>query len=148
MMQRILNSKNFVACLVSAGTGMVLYFKLPFPGENVFLQVVALRVPLVHDGLFYSYNLFLFTTPYLACSIPLSGLYVFGLTVHNRIRAGKLPPYPDPSKRNALFLVVSEIHNQRKPIASESRHSSAARQSSAQSVQERRGAAYAHSFAR
>ena len=77
MMQRILNSKNFVACLLSAGTGMVLYFRLPFPIGNVFLQVVALRVPLVHDGLFYSYNLFLFTTPYIAYSILLSGLYIY-----------------------------------------------------------------------
>ena len=118
-MQRILNSKNFVACLLSAATGMVFYFKLPFPGENVFLQVVALRVPLVHDGLFYSYNLFLFTTPYIAYSILLSGLYVFGFTVHKRIRAGKLPLYPDPSKRNDLFLVVGEIHNERRPIPSE-----------------------------
>jgi hypothetical protein len=96
MTQRILNSKNFVACLLAAITGMVLYFKLPFPTENVFLQLIALRAPLVHGGLFYSYNLFLFTTPYIAYSIVLSGLYVFGLTVHKEIRAGKLPPYPDP----------------------------------------------------
>lgn len=95
--------------------GMKLYFKLPFPGENVFLQVMALRVPVAHDGLFYSYNLFFFTTPCIAYSILLSGLYVFDHTVHNRIRAGKLPPYPDPSKRNDLFLVVGEIRN--KPSA-------------------------------
>src|ERR1700674_609295 len=98
---------------------MELYFKLPFSGENVLLQVMALRVPLVHEGLFYSYNLFLFTTPYMAYSILLSGMYVFGLTVRLRIRAGKLPPYAGPSPRNDLFLVVGEIHNRRKPIASE-----------------------------
>src|SRR6202035_5061368 len=119
VIQRILNSKNFVACLLAAATGMVLYFKLPFPAENLFLRLVALRAPLVHDGLFYSYNLFLFTTPYIAYSILLSGLYVFGLTVHKRIRAGKLPPYPDPSTRADLFLVVGEVHNKRRPIASE-----------------------------
>jgi hypothetical protein len=76
--------------------------------------VTALRVQLVRQGLF--------TTPYMAYSIPLSGLYVFGLTFHKRIHAGKLPPYPDPSKRDDLFLVVGEIHNQRKPIPSESPH--------------------------
>jgi len=31
MIQRILNSKNFVACLLAAATGIALYFKCPFP---------------------------------------------------------------------------------------------------------------------
>src|ERR1700687_4860926 len=123
MIQRILSSKNFVACLLAAATGMALYFKLPFPAENVFLQLMALRAPLVHEGLFYSYNLFLFTTPYIAYSIVLSGLYVFGLTVHKKIRAGKLPLYPDPRKRDELFVVVGEVHNNRKPGHSDTPHS-------------------------
>jgi len=122
MIQRILSSKNFVACLLAAATGMALYFKHPFPAENVFLQLMALRAPLVHEGLFYSYNLFLFTTPYTAYSIMLSGLYVFGLTVHKKIRAGKLPLYPDPRKREELFVVVGEVHNKRKPGPSETPH--------------------------
>jgi hypothetical protein len=78
--------------LLAAAMGMELYFKAPFPRENVFLQVMALRVSRVHEWLFYSYNLFLFATPYTAYSILLSGLHVFGLTVHQRIRAGQLPP--------------------------------------------------------
>src|ERR1700674_3267925 len=81
---------------------MELYFKLPFSGENVLLQVMALRVPLVHEGLFYSYNLFLFTTPYMAYSILLSGLHVFDLTAHNRIRARQLPPYPDQQAKRFI----------------------------------------------
>ena len=41
-----------------------------------------------------------------ATSIVLSGLYVFGLTLHKKIRAGKLPPYPDPRKREELFVAA------------------------------------------
>jgi hypothetical protein len=119
MIQRILNSRNFVASLLAAATGMVLYLRLPFPNGNVFLQIIALRAPLVHYGLFYSYNLFLFTTPYIGYSILLSGLYVFGLRVRRKTRAGKLPPYPEPSKRDDLFLVVGEVHNRRKTTPSE-----------------------------
>jgi|ERR1700730_1875671 len=122
MRQRILNSRNFVACLLAAATEVELYFELPFPGENGFLQVMAVRVPLMHEGLFYSHNLSLFTAPYTAYSTLLFGPHVFGLTVHQRIRAGKLPPYPDPSKRNDLFLVVGEIHNQRQSEPSETPH--------------------------
>jgi hypothetical protein len=119
VIQRILNSKNFVACLLAAATGMALYFEVPFPAENLFLRLVALRAPLVRDGLFYSYNLFLFTTPYIVFSIVLSGLYVAGLKVRRRVRAGKLPPYPDPQTREELFVVLGEIHDPRKPIPSE-----------------------------
>jgi len=35
MIQKILNSKNFVACLLAAATGMTLYFRVPFPDENI-----------------------------------------------------------------------------------------------------------------
>ena len=103
MIQRILSSKNFVACLLAAATGMALFFKLPFPAENVFLQLMALRAPLVHEGLFYSYNLFLFTTPYIAYSIVLSGLYVFGLTLHKKIRAGQIASLSRPTETRGAF---------------------------------------------
>jgi len=119
MIQRILNSRNFVASLLAMGTGMALYLKLPFPSENVFLQLIAVRAPIVYGGVFYSYRLFLFTTPYISYSILLSGLYVFGLRVRRKTRAGKLPPYPEPAKRDKLFLVVGEVHNRRRPTPSE-----------------------------
>ncbi len=32
------------------------------------------------------------------------------------ISPGRLPKYPDPSKRDDLFLVVGEVHNPRKPV--------------------------------
>src|SRR5258708_26706795 len=79
MMQKILNSKNFVACLLAAATGMTLYFRAPFPEENVFLQVMALRSPSVFYFVKYSYMLFLFSTPYIGYSIALSGVYIFTL---------------------------------------------------------------------
>ena len=43
MMQRILNSKNLVAFVLAAATGMTLYFRVPFPEANLFLRVMALR---------------------------------------------------------------------------------------------------------
>ena len=119
MIQRILNSKDFVACLLAGVTGMMLYFKAPFPEGNIFLGLVALRAPVVYDGIFYSYRLFLFTTPYIGYSIVLSGLYVAGLRVPRKVSAGKLPPYPDPQKRQELFVVVGEVHDSRKPVPSE-----------------------------
>jgi len=118
MMQRVLTSKNFVACLLALATGIVLYFKMPFPADNIFLQIMSARAPLVYQGTFYSYDLFLFTTPYIAYSIVLSAVYVSALSIRRRIRAGKLPTYPDPKKRDELFVILGEVHNDRKPTPS------------------------------
>ena len=89
MMQKILNSKNFVACLLAAATGMTLYFRVPFPEENVFLQVMALRSPSIFYFVKYSYTLFLFSTPYIGYSMVLSGIYIFSLKAGRRVRAGR-----------------------------------------------------------
>jgi len=64
MMQRILNSKNLVAFILAAATGMTLHFRMPFPEGNIFLRVMALRSPSAFEVLKYSYTLFLFSTPY------------------------------------------------------------------------------------
>jgi len=119
MIQRLINSKNFVAFVLTAITGIALYFYMPFPAQNVFLQLMALRAPLVFEGVKWSYNLFLFSTPYIVYSILLSGLYIFALKAHRKITAGRLPRYPDPRQRQELFLVVGEVHNPRKPIPAE-----------------------------
>src|ERR1700738_4513109 len=119
MMQKILNSKNFVACLLAAATGMTLYFRVPFPEDNVFLQVMALRSPSIFFFVKYSYTLFLFSTPYIGYSIVLSGVYIFTLKAGRRIRAGRLPLFPEPHKRDELFLVLGEVHNPRKQAPAE-----------------------------
>src|ERR1700721_1115354 len=119
MMQKILNSKNFVACLLAAATGNALYFRVPFPEENVFLQVMAVRSPSIFYFVKYSYTLFLFSTPYIGYSIALSGVYIFTLKAGRRIRAGRLPLFPEPHTRDELFLVLGEVHNPRKQAPAE-----------------------------
>src|SRR5947208_3720449 len=92
MIQPILHSRHFLACLLSAPAFL-------------FLK--------------YSYTLFLYTTPYIAYSILLSGIYIFALKASRKIRAGKLPLYPAPRKRTELSLVVGEVHHPRKQMPSE-----------------------------
>src|SRR6266853_2788437 len=121
MIQRILHSRHFLACLLSAATGMALYFRTPFPKDNIFLRVMAIRSASAFLFFKYSYTLFLYTTPYLAYSILLSGIYIFALKAGRKIRAGKLPLYPAPRKRTELSLVVGEVHHPRKQRPSEKR---------------------------
>src|SRR6266704_2465605 len=119
MIQRILHARRLLACLLSAATGMALYFSTPFPEDNIFLRVMAIRSAPAFLFFKYSYTLFLYTTPYIAYSILLSGIYIFALKAGRKIRAGKLPLYPAPRKRTELSLVVGEVHHPRKQIPSE-----------------------------
>src|SRR6516162_7787263 len=119
MIQRILDSRHFLACLLSAATGMALYFFTPFPEDNIFLRVMAIRSSSAFLFFKYSYTLFLYTTPYIAFSILFSGIYIFALKAGRKIRAGKLPLYPASRKRAELSLVVGEVHHPRKQMPSE-----------------------------
>ena len=86
MIQRILNSRNFLAVLLALVTGTLFYLKMPWPMTNAmipqtwneyFLRLVALRDPWTYAGLKASYNMMLFTTPYIGYSFLLSALYIF-----------------------------------------------------------------------
>jgi hypothetical protein len=97
---------------------MVLYFRTPFPEDNIFLRVIAIRSAPAFLFSKYSYTLFLDTTPYIAYSILLSGIYIFALKAGRKIRAGKLLLYPNPRKKTELSLVVGEAHHARNQIPS------------------------------
>jgi hypothetical protein len=122
VIQRILNSKNFIAFVLASATGMTLYFLLPFPAGNLFLRLIAVRAPLVYSGAKYSYIAMLFTTPYIILSILLSGLYIFTLKIRKEVSPARLPAYPAAQHRDELFLVVGEVHDQRKPVPAENPH--------------------------
>ncbi|HET8925229.1 MAG TPA: TraM recognition domain-containing protein [Candidatus Acidoferrum sp.] len=117
-MQRILNSRIFLAALLAMATGAYLFYTYPFPGDQVFLRVVSIRAPYVFLSFKYLYGIFLFTTPYMAYATILSGLYIFTLRSTWRITPGRLPRYIDPRKRKDLFLVLGEVHHPRRPIPS------------------------------
>jgi hypothetical protein len=118
MMQRVLNSRVFLAALLAMATGAYLFYAYPFPGEQVFLRVISIRAPYAFHTFKYLYNAFLFTTPYMGYATILSGLYIFTLRATWRITPGRLPQYTDPRKRKELFLVIGEVHHPRKAIPS------------------------------
>ena len=122
MMQRILVSKNFIASVLAAASGLALFYLASFPEADPFLQLIALKSPVVFGGVKYSYFAMLFTTPYWFFSVVLSGLYIFTLKARHRVAPMPLPIYPDPTKRDELFLVLGEVHDPRKTIPSENPH--------------------------
>ena len=115
-MQRVLESRAFLAAILAMATGAFLFYTRAFPDDQILLRVIAVRAPEVFLSLKYLYYTFLFSTPYLAYSVALSGFYIFTLKARRRIEPGRLPLYPDPHTRDDLFLVVGEVHNPRKPV--------------------------------
>lgn len=120
MIQRLLNSRTLLACLLAMATGFTLYVEVPFPAQNLFLELTFLWARPVFLGFKYGYIVFLYTTPYIAYSILLSEIYIFTLKTPRKTRPGNLPPYPDPRRREDLFLVIGEIHDGRTPGPSSS----------------------------
>jgi hypothetical protein len=128
MIQRVLNSKNFLALLLAMLTGTLLYFRLPWPmagalvpptWNEYFLRLVALRDPWTYAGLKVSYHVMLFTTPYIGYSFLFSVFYIFTLRPRRAGKLQPLPPYPAVDTRSKLSLVLGEVHNPRLPIPAE-----------------------------
>ena len=96
LMQRALESRAFISAILAMAAGAFLFYTHPFPDEQIFLRVIALRAPHAFLSFKYLYYVLLFTTPYLVCSAALSGLYIFTLKARRTISPGRLPEYPDP----------------------------------------------------
>jgi len=122
VIQRILHARHFLACILAAATGMAFYFRAPFPDGNLFVHVMASRAVSAYLFFKYSYIVLLYTTPYIVYSMLFSGVYIFALKASRKIRAGKLPLYPNPEQRTELSLVVGELHHPRKRVPSETPH--------------------------
>jgi hypothetical protein len=111
MLERVTNSRTFVSFVLAGLTGLILFTAYPFPQGNLYLQYVALKDPLVYSVLAGSYTLFLFTTPFFIYSAGFSGVYVVSFARKRKRKPSSLPPYPDPSLREDLFLIIGEVHH-------------------------------------
>ncbi len=111
MVRALVESRQFISFLLSAGLGLAGFYRLPFPSDNALLALVRLQKPGIFLGIKWSFTAMLFTTPYVTCSVLFSLAYIFIIRQEKTVRAQRLPMYPPPATRGELFLVVGEIHN-------------------------------------
>jgi hypothetical protein len=97
---------------MSLASGIVLNSIFPINAANPFLRLIELERPLVFHAVVWSYGLFLYSTPFIACSMIISLLYVHLYRSEQELTAGSLPPYPNPRTRTELSLIVGEVHRQ------------------------------------
>ncbi len=100
---------------LSIACGIVLNSVFPIDTANRLLRLIALERPAVFHAVVWSYDLFLYSTPFLACSMIFSLLYVHLYRSEQELAAGSLPPYPEPHTRTELSLVLGEVHRQLVP---------------------------------
>jgi hypothetical protein len=105
---------------LSATCGIVLNSLFPMNTTNPLLRLIALERPPIFHALVSSYQLFLYSTPFLIFSMIFSLLYVHLYRAELELAVGALPPYPDPHTRTELSLVLGEVHRQLVPKPSPS----------------------------
>jgi hypothetical protein len=125
VIQRVLNSKNFLALVLAMVTGTLLFLKIPWPmtdslhpptWDEYYLRLIAVHDPWSYAALKLGYRVMQFTTPYIGYSFLLSALYIFSLQPRRKSVPRDLPPFPPVEQREYLYLILGEIHNPRLPI--------------------------------
>ncbi len=103
---------------LAAAASIVLRTFWPWPAEQPLLRYFAVQQPTVYAIVAHGYDMFLFTTPFLFCSVVFSLLYVHVYRRELETTAGSLPSYPDSAKRKNLCLILGELHHQLSPSPS------------------------------
>ena len=114
-MSRVIQSRTWWSLFLSIPVGLAGLLSWPFPEENSLLQLVLLRKPLLFYAIKYAYLTMLFSTPFIAFSTLLSLLYIFFARREKPTGEIRLPNYPEPEHRDALYLVIGEVHHAKKP---------------------------------
>ena len=98
---------RFVLSLgMSAACGIILNSLFPMDTTNRLLRLIAYQQPPIFNGLVWSYDFFLYSTPFLFFSMLFSLLYVHLYRTEFELAAGVLPPYPNPHNRKELSLIL------------------------------------------
>ena len=95
--------------LVLGGYGL---YRWPFPADDLAMVLIRSAQPQVHAALAYLYATLWFTTPCLVLHVLGSLLYILTEDPAGVTSPSVLPPYPVPSSRRDLFLVLGEQHHQ------------------------------------
>ncbi len=118
-MRRFLENRDLLASAGGAIVGTVALHQWPFPDQSALLGFIHGNAAWVFYGIKISYLAMLFSTPWIAFSVLLSSTYIFTLRTWRTGGFAKLPPYPDPTERTELFLVIGEVHHPKRPQAVE-----------------------------
>ena len=111
----LVENRIVLALGMSVAAGIVANSTFPLNEANPLLRLIEMERPPIFHAITWGYDLFLYSTPFIACSMLFSLLYVHLYKSESDLAAGSLPPYPDPRTRRDLSLVLGEVHRQLVP---------------------------------
>ena len=117
MLRTLMEHRALVSAIVAAGVWSFGHLRVPFPATNDMLVLVAANAPHVHAAIRVACSALWFTSSFLASSFALSFVYILLLRPRAGIERIALPRYLEPAHRSALFLVLGEVHKERRPTA-------------------------------
>ena len=103
---------NLAVATVVGTAGVRAY---PFPRTNVFLALLETRKPELVQALAYVYATLWFSTPFLVLSLLTALATIAVFRGERSTTFAALPPYPSPTTRRDLFLVLGEQHRGHHP---------------------------------
>src|SRR6266700_1413046 len=106
MMRSFIEERIWVALALAGAGGNLINRQWPFPAQNALLQLVLWHRPWLYHGIKFLYVSMCFTTPYILSSVLGSLVYIFLVRTERPAAVATLPAYPDPAKRESLFLVL------------------------------------------
>jgi hypothetical protein len=115
-----IENRIVISSALSLVAGVLLMRQMPFPASDDVLRMILLERPYLFLGIKYAYEAMLFSTPLILFSMLFSLAYIFMVRTNAELRYLPLPPYPRPSTRKDLFLVIGEMHHPKKAERAES----------------------------
>lgn len=113
---RLMLDHRFVVSLgLSAVVGIIGLQRWPFPADVAVLSLIHTVSPDVYAAFAYLYATLWCTTPCLVFTVLGSLVHIFVSRVGPTVASRALPPYPDPARRQDLFLVLGEQHHRTNP---------------------------------
>jgi hypothetical protein len=109
-MRPLLERRFAISVGLSVLLGTFALRRWPFPVDDVTLALVHAARPDLYQGLVYFYAVLWFTTPLLLFNVVGALAYILSHRVERRVVPHKLPPYPDPRRRQEPFVVLGEQH--------------------------------------
>src|SRR5919109_1504061 len=115
MIRALVDMRGRTAMAIAAAMGVWGVTTYPPAADNVFLQLIALREPVIFRALMHGYAALWFSTSFMAASLVLSIAAIVAYRRPPAPRTRALPRYPKPETRPAPTLVLGETHHHTTP---------------------------------
>src|SRR5262249_41962721 len=108
--------RALISAITAVAASAVFHRLSSWPADDPVLVLIGIERPALLAALYWTHEVLLLTTPFLASSMLISLVYIFLVRYHPMNVNPTLPIYPPPETRLDLRLIVGERHHPTKPL--------------------------------